>query len=145
MEFCFFLKKYPFFTQGWKWHSPACYWVGEDLVTFDEAKKTCEGYGAALVTITNRCIATHTHAGSVVAAKNVRKPCFPMVPSLPPQGSSRLLPTAWCSGALTTSSGLALLTRGAPGPSTGSVGTKCHSPTGIETSQVSCTRGSVSE
>ncbi|TWW70258.1 C-type mannose receptor 2 [Takifugu flavidus] len=40
--------------KGWKWHSPACYWVGEDLVTFDEAKKTCEGYGAALVTITNR-------------------------------------------------------------------------------------------
>ncbi|KAM3864043.1 C-type mannose receptor 2 [Diretmus argenteus] len=40
--------------QGWKWHSPACYWVGEDLLTFDEAKKSCEGSGSALVTITNR-------------------------------------------------------------------------------------------
>lgn len=40
--------------QGWKWHSPACYWVGEDLLTFDEAKKSCEDHGAALVTITNR-------------------------------------------------------------------------------------------
>ncbi|KAM8844716.1 C-type mannose receptor 2 [Spinachia spinachia] len=40
--------------QGWKWHSPACYWVGEDLSTFDEARKSCEEHGAALVTITNR-------------------------------------------------------------------------------------------
>lgn len=40
--------------QGWKWHSPACYWVGEDLLTFDEARKSCENNGAALVTITNR-------------------------------------------------------------------------------------------
>ncbi|KAA8585380.1 hypothetical protein FQN60_004074, partial [Etheostoma spectabile] len=40
--------------QGWKWHSPACYWVGEDLFTFDEARKSCEDSGAALVTITNR-------------------------------------------------------------------------------------------
>ncbi|KAJ4932054.1 hypothetical protein JOQ06_010487, partial [Pogonophryne albipinna] len=39
---------------GWKWHSPACYWVGEDLSIFDEAKKACEDHGAALVTITNR-------------------------------------------------------------------------------------------
>ncbi|XP_008304267.1 C-type mannose receptor 2-like, partial [Stegastes partitus] len=39
---------------GWKWHSPACYWVGEDLFTFDEAKKACEDQSAALVTITNR-------------------------------------------------------------------------------------------
>ncbi|XP_041812441.1 C-type mannose receptor 2 [Chelmon rostratus] len=40
--------------QGWKWHSPACYWVGEDLLTFEEARKSCEDHGAALVTITNR-------------------------------------------------------------------------------------------
>ncbi|XP_029997567.1 C-type mannose receptor 2 [Sphaeramia orbicularis] len=40
--------------KGWKWHSPACYWVGEDLFTFDEARKACEENGAALVTITNR-------------------------------------------------------------------------------------------
>lgn len=40
--------------QGWKWHSPSCYWVGEDLLGYDEAKKSCEGQGATLVTITNR-------------------------------------------------------------------------------------------
>ncbi|XP_036003691.1 C-type mannose receptor 2 isoform X1 [Fundulus heteroclitus] len=40
--------------QGWKWHSPACYWVGEDLSTFDVARKSCEAQEAALVTITNR-------------------------------------------------------------------------------------------
>lgn len=45
-----------FFSQGWKWHSPACYWVGEDLHTFDEARKSCEDHGATLVTITNRCV-----------------------------------------------------------------------------------------
>lgn len=45
-----------FSSQGWKWHSPACYWVGEDLLTFDEARKSCEDNGAALVTITNRYI-----------------------------------------------------------------------------------------
>ncbi|XP_076000419.1 C-type mannose receptor 2 [Genypterus blacodes] len=41
-------------TKGWKWHSPSCYWVGEDLFAFDQAKKFCENNGAALVTITNR-------------------------------------------------------------------------------------------
>ncbi|CAL8272872.1 unnamed protein product [Lota lota] len=40
--------------KGWRWHSPACYWVGEDQLTFQEAKKACEDSGAALVTITNR-------------------------------------------------------------------------------------------
>ncbi|CAJ1076237.1 C-type mannose receptor 2 [Xyrichtys novacula] len=40
--------------KGWKWHSPACYWVGEDLHTFEEARKSCEDQGATLVTITNR-------------------------------------------------------------------------------------------
>ncbi|XP_075894955.1 C-type mannose receptor 2 [Nelusetta ayraudi] len=40
--------------QGWKWHSPSCYWVGEDLLGYDEAKKSCEDQGATLVTITNR-------------------------------------------------------------------------------------------
>ncbi|KAL0992746.1 hypothetical protein UPYG_G00097860 [Umbra pygmaea] len=39
---------------GWKWHSPACYWVGEEQVTFEEGKKACAGSGATLVTITNR-------------------------------------------------------------------------------------------
>ncbi|XP_023813179.1 C-type mannose receptor 2 [Oryzias latipes] len=41
-------------NQGWKWHSPACYWVGEDLLTFEDAKKSCESHQAALVPITNR-------------------------------------------------------------------------------------------
>ncbi|KAM6957627.1 C-type mannose receptor 2 [Aplochiton taeniatus] len=40
--------------KGWKWHSPACYWVGEDQATFEEAKKACGESGAILVTITNR-------------------------------------------------------------------------------------------
>ncbi|KAM4597994.1 C-type mannose receptor 2 [Polymixia lowei] len=40
--------------KGWRWQSPACYWVGEDQLTFAEAKKACEDSGAALITITNR-------------------------------------------------------------------------------------------
>uniref|UniRef100_A0A3B3ZEQ7 Mannose receptor, C type 2 n=1 Tax=Periophthalmus magnuspinnatus TaxID=409849 RepID=A0A3B3ZEQ7_9GOBI len=39
--------------QGWKWHSPSCYWVVEDLKTFEEARKVCEEHRSALVTITN--------------------------------------------------------------------------------------------
>ncbi|KAF7657747.1 hypothetical protein LDENG_00022320 [Lucifuga dentata] len=40
--------------QGWKWHSPSCYWVGEDVLTFQEAKKACEDSRATLITINNR-------------------------------------------------------------------------------------------
>uniref|UniRef100_A0A8C3S4D6 C-type mannose receptor 2 n=1 Tax=Chelydra serpentina TaxID=8475 RepID=A0A8C3S4D6_CHESE len=40
--------------QGWKWHSPSCYWLGEDRVTYSDARKMCIDYGATLVTITNR-------------------------------------------------------------------------------------------
>ncbi|XP_077591129.1 C-type mannose receptor 2 [Stigmatopora nigra] len=40
--------------QGWKWHSPSCYWLSEDPLTFDEAKKSCEEKAASLLTITNR-------------------------------------------------------------------------------------------
>ncbi|XP_039901209.1 C-type mannose receptor 2 isoform X2 [Simochromis diagramma] len=40
--------------KGWKWHSPACYWVGEEMLTFDGARKFCEDQGATLITITNR-------------------------------------------------------------------------------------------
>ncbi|XP_069094090.1 C-type mannose receptor 2 isoform X2 [Pleurodeles waltl] len=40
--------------KGWKWHSPACFWLGEDTLTYNEAKQTCVDYGATLVTITNR-------------------------------------------------------------------------------------------
>uniref|UniRef100_A0A4W5PZF5 Mannose receptor C-type 2 n=1 Tax=Hucho hucho TaxID=62062 RepID=A0A4W5PZF5_9TELE len=39
---------------GWRWHSPACYWVGEEQVTFEEGRKACAGSGATLITITNR-------------------------------------------------------------------------------------------
>ncbi|XP_062389023.1 C-type mannose receptor 2 [Sardina pilchardus] len=40
--------------QGWHWHSPACVWVGELQVPFDEAKKTCASNDATLLTISNR-------------------------------------------------------------------------------------------
>ncbi|XP_030649161.1 C-type mannose receptor 2 [Chanos chanos] len=39
---------------GWRWHSPACFLVGEESLTFDDAKKTCEKNSAGLVTINNR-------------------------------------------------------------------------------------------
>lgn len=52
-------------SQGWKWHSPACYWVGEDLLTFEDAKKSCESHQAALVPITNRfCQRSHPDPSS---------------------------------------------------------------------------------
>ncbi|XP_038609592.1 C-type mannose receptor 2 isoform X2 [Tachyglossus aculeatus] len=40
--------------KGWKWHSPSCYWLGEDHVTYSEARRLCMEQGATLVTITNR-------------------------------------------------------------------------------------------
>uniref|UniRef100_A0AAY4B801 Mannose receptor, C type 2 n=1 Tax=Denticeps clupeoides TaxID=299321 RepID=A0AAY4B801_9TELE len=40
--------------QDWHWHNPACFLVGEELVTYDEAKKTCAVHEATLVTISNR-------------------------------------------------------------------------------------------
>ncbi|KAJ3601174.1 hypothetical protein NHX12_032147, partial [Muraenolepis orangiensis] len=40
--------------KGWRWHSPACYWVGEDQFSFPDAKRVCEDSGAALITINNR-------------------------------------------------------------------------------------------
>ncbi|KAI1896444.1 hypothetical protein AGOR_G00094860 [Albula goreensis] len=39
---------------GWKWHSPSCYFVGEEPMVFDEARKACMASDATLVTITNR-------------------------------------------------------------------------------------------
>ncbi|KAJ8414330.1 hypothetical protein AAFF_G00052000 [Aldrovandia affinis] len=39
---------------GWKWHSPSCYFVGEEPMVFEEARKSCMADGATLVTITNR-------------------------------------------------------------------------------------------
>lgn len=41
-------------SQGWKWHSPSCYWLGEDQVTYSEARRLCADYGSQLVTVTNR-------------------------------------------------------------------------------------------
>ncbi|XP_064329672.1 C-type mannose receptor 2 [Phalacrocorax carbo] len=40
--------------KGWKWHSPSCFWLGEDRVTYSDARKMCSDYGSTLVTITNR-------------------------------------------------------------------------------------------
>ncbi|XP_068932327.1 C-type mannose receptor 2 isoform X1 [Petaurus breviceps papuanus] len=40
--------------KGWTWHSPSCYWLGEDYVTYSEARRLCMDQGANLVTITNR-------------------------------------------------------------------------------------------
>ncbi|XP_053574403.1 C-type mannose receptor 2 [Bombina bombina] len=40
--------------KGWKWHSPSCYWLGEDQLTYTEATKACSDRSAKLVTITNR-------------------------------------------------------------------------------------------
>lgn len=48
--FYFFLT----FLQGWKWHSPACFWVGEESVTFNSARKVCASYNATLASISNR-------------------------------------------------------------------------------------------
>ncbi|XP_039204111.1 C-type mannose receptor 2 isoform X1 [Crotalus tigris] len=40
--------------KGWKWHSPSCYWLGDDHVIYNEARKMCMDFGSALVIITNR-------------------------------------------------------------------------------------------
>lgn len=53
-----------------------------------------------------------------------------------PEGSSRPSPTAWCSGVLVIRSGSACTTREAGAPSSGSLGMRCRTPTGTETSQV---------
>ncbi|XP_062841105.1 C-type mannose receptor 2 [Trichomycterus rosablanca] len=39
---------------GWKWHSPACFGVGEYSVSFDSARKACASYNATLAVISNR-------------------------------------------------------------------------------------------
>ncbi|XP_029783396.1 C-type mannose receptor 2 isoform X1 [Suricata suricatta] len=40
--------------KGWTWHSPSCYWLGEDQVSYSEARRLCTDHGSQLVTITNR-------------------------------------------------------------------------------------------
>ncbi|XP_035262568.1 C-type mannose receptor 2-like isoform X2 [Anguilla anguilla] len=39
---------------GWKWHSPSCYFVGEESMPYEEARKACMADEATLVTVTNR-------------------------------------------------------------------------------------------
>ncbi|XP_076853301.1 C-type mannose receptor 2 [Brachyhypopomus gauderio] len=39
---------------GWKWHSAACFWVGEESLSFNEARGVCVGYNSTLATIGNR-------------------------------------------------------------------------------------------
>uniref|UniRef100_A0A4W4EYL1 Mannose receptor, C type 2 n=1 Tax=Electrophorus electricus TaxID=8005 RepID=A0A4W4EYL1_ELEEL len=39
---------------GWKWHSAACFWVGEESLTFNDARRVCAGYNSTLATINNR-------------------------------------------------------------------------------------------
>uniref|UniRef100_A0A670J2K5 C-type mannose receptor 2 n=1 Tax=Podarcis muralis TaxID=64176 RepID=A0A670J2K5_PODMU len=40
--------------KGWKWQTPSCYWLGDDHVTYSDARKVCTDYSSTLVTITNR-------------------------------------------------------------------------------------------
>ncbi|XP_017310429.1 C-type mannose receptor 2 isoform X1 [Ictalurus punctatus] len=40
--------------QGWKWHSPACFWVGEESVSFNSARRVCANYNATVAVINNR-------------------------------------------------------------------------------------------
>lgn len=42
--------------QGWKWHSPSCFWLGEDRVSYSDARKMCSDYSSMLVTVTNRSV-----------------------------------------------------------------------------------------
>lgn len=51
--------------QGWKWHSPSCFWLGEDRVPYSDARKTCSDYGSTLVTITNRSVSCWWRDGAV--------------------------------------------------------------------------------
>ncbi|XP_059811722.1 C-type mannose receptor 2 isoform X1 [Hypanus sabinus] len=41
-------------SKNWRLHGSSCYFVGEELVTFDEALKKCTDQGSTLVTILNR-------------------------------------------------------------------------------------------
>ncbi|RXN12787.1 C-type mannose receptor 2-like protein [Labeo rohita] len=40
--------------RGWRWHSPSCFKVGEESLTFNEAKGMCASNNATLVIINNR-------------------------------------------------------------------------------------------
>ncbi|KAM5136029.1 C-type mannose receptor 2 [Mantella aurantiaca] len=40
--------------KGWSWHSPSCYWLSDDQVTYNEAIKSCLDRSSRLVTVQNR-------------------------------------------------------------------------------------------
>uniref|UniRef100_A0A8C5WA99 Mannose receptor C-type 2 n=1 Tax=Leptobrachium leishanense TaxID=445787 RepID=A0A8C5WA99_9ANUR len=40
--------------KGWSWHSPSCYWLGDDQVTYTEAIKECAARSSSLVTVMDR-------------------------------------------------------------------------------------------
>ncbi|XP_053309219.1 C-type mannose receptor 2 isoform X2 [Spea bombifrons] len=40
--------------KGWSWHSPSCYWMGDEQVTYSEAIKACSGRSARLLTVQDR-------------------------------------------------------------------------------------------
>ncbi|OCT62260.1 C-type mannose receptor 2 isoform X2 [Xenopus laevis] len=40
--------------KGWSWHSPSCYWLGDESTTYSEATKACSERKARLVTVQNR-------------------------------------------------------------------------------------------
>uniref|UniRef100_A0A8C2AKX6 Mannose receptor, C type 2 n=1 Tax=Cyprinus carpio TaxID=7962 RepID=A0A8C2AKX6_CYPCA len=40
--------------RGWRWHSPSCFKVGEESLTFNDAKGMCASNNATLVIINNR-------------------------------------------------------------------------------------------
>ncbi|XP_063816089.1 C-type mannose receptor 2 [Pseudophryne corroboree] len=40
--------------KGWSWHSPSCYWLGDEQVTYSEAIASCSARSSRLVTVLNR-------------------------------------------------------------------------------------------
>ncbi|XP_068118077.1 C-type mannose receptor 2 isoform X2 [Hyperolius riggenbachi] len=40
--------------KGWRWHSPSCYWWGDEQLTYNEALKSCADRSSRLVTVRNR-------------------------------------------------------------------------------------------
>ncbi|XP_075033477.1 C-type mannose receptor 2 [Mixophyes fleayi] len=40
--------------KGWSWHSPSCYWLGDEQVTYSEAIASCSTRSSRLVTVQNR-------------------------------------------------------------------------------------------
>ncbi|KAM3922534.1 C-type mannose receptor 2 isoform 1-T1 [Leptodactylus fuscus] len=40
--------------KGWNWHSPSCYWLSDELLTYNEAIKSCSDRASRLVIIRNR-------------------------------------------------------------------------------------------